>query len=178
MNWILDLLDRITSFIPRLYYVQPDEAGVRVTCGNIVKVICPGLWLFLPVVQTITIVVVTPQVVDLRGQSVISNGKDYIISGAIMYRIDNAEKAILAVQDFDRSLQVLSLGIIANYSKSHDLSHPDAFELLQTEILKGVREAASGWGLKIMKVYLTDLGNVSNIRVIGNTTVVPIVGDE
>jgi len=174
----LDLLDRITSLIPRLYYVQPDEAGVRVTLGNRIKAIGPGPWLYWPVVQDITVVVNTAQVVDLRGQSVISDGKDYIISGAIMYRIDNAEKAILAVQNFDQSLQVLSLGIIANYSKSHNLGHSDAFELLQTEILKGVREAASGWGLKIMKVYLTDLGNVSNIRVIGNTTVVPIVGDE
>jgi len=178
MNWLIDLLDRITSVIPRFWYVQPDEAGVRTTLGSKVKAIGPGFWFYLPAIQDITTIGVTPQVIDLRGQSVISDGKDYIISGAIMYRIDNAEKAILAVQNFDRSLQVLSLGIIANYSKSHNLDHSDAFELLQTEILKGVREAASGWGLKIMKVYLTDLGNVSNIRVIGNTTVVPIVGDE
>ena len=175
----MDLLDRITSLIPRLYYVQPDEAGVRITLGNKVKAIGPGPWLYWPVVQDITVVTVTPQVVDLRGQSSISSGRDYVISGAIMYRIDSAEKAILAVQDFDQSLQTLSLGIIANYSKLHDLSQPDAFELLQTEILKGVREAASGWGLKIMKVYLTDLGNVTNIRVIGGyTTVIPVVGEE
>jgi len=84
-----------------LYYVQPDEAGVRITLGNKVKAIGPGPWLYWPVVQDITVVTVTPQVVDLRGQSSISSGRDYVISGAIMYRIDSAEKAILAVQDFD-----------------------------------------------------------------------------
>ncbi len=178
MNWILELIERIGSIFPRWYFVQPNEGGIRTTFGNHVTKIGPGPWLYWPIIQDITIVETVQQTVDLRGQSIISQGRDYTISGSILYRIDNAEKAILAVQNFDCSLQVLSLGIIARFSKSHDLSHPDAFEQLESDILKGVREAASGWGLKIMKVYLTDLGSVQNIRVIGNETIVPYREEE
>jgi len=161
-----------------LFFVEPDEAGVRTTLGYKVKAISPGPWLFWPCIQEITTVTVTPQPIDLRGQSVISNGKDYAISGAVLYRITDAEKAILRVQDFDHALCVRSLGVIAVHAKSHDLSQPNAIDQLREDVLKGIREAASGWGLKIMEVSITDIGHVTNIRVIGDTTIIPIVGDE
>jgi len=178
MNWLQELLEKLFSVCPRIQCIQPDEGGIRVTLGTRIKLLVPGWYFYLPCVQLITVVTVTPQPVDLRGQSIISQGRDFTISGSILYRIDNAEKAILAVQDFDRSLTVMGLGIIARYSKSHDLSLPEAFEELESDILKGVRGVASGWGLKIMKVYITDLGTVQNIRVIGDTTAVPIIGEE
>ena len=36
--------------------------------------------------------------------------------------------------------------------------------VLNKEILKGIKEAAQGWGAKIEKIYITDLDKTRNIR--------------
>jgi len=159
MDWLNELISKLFSIIPRLWMVQPDEAGVRTTLGNHVKAIGPGYWFYWPLIQEIITLTVTPQVVDLRPQSLRIDDQDVTVSGAIMYRISDARKALLNVQDYDRSLITLALGIIANG------------ELHEDEILKRLREAAAGWGIKVMRVFITDRGNVLNIRLLTNTPI-------
>jgi hypothetical protein len=43
------------------------------------------------------------------------------------------------------------------------------FDALRDCILTGIREEAAGMGLKIMKVYITDIGTNKNIRMMGST---------
>jgi len=110
-----------------------------------------------------------PQAVDLRPQSVhTSDGVDMVISGAILYRISDAKKAILNVLDYDRSLQVLALGVIADFFMGeHEIDWKINLDSLRNSILTGIREEAAGFGLKIMKIFITDLGCTKNLRVLG-----------
>lgn len=176
MNWLTELINQLFCWVPRIWLVEPDESGVRTTFGKYYRSTPPGCYFYWPVIQVFTVVTVTPQVVDLRGQSVLTKDwKDIIISGTIRYRISDATKAILCVQDFDISLQALALGIIGNYASKRTLIECNDREALAKEILEGVREAAAGWGLKIIKVYISDLGTTQNIRVISNTQSAPVV---
>ena len=163
-DWLTQLISKLFAFIPRLQLVQPDESGVRTTLGSHVGPIEPGWYIYCPLFQEIRLMTITPQVVDLRPQSLRVDDKDVTVSGAIMYRVSDARKALLNVQDYDRSLTTLALGIIARG------------ELHESEILKGLREAAAGWGIKVMSVFLTDRGDVVNIRLLTNSTSVPIEG--
>ncbi len=171
MEWLTNILETLRNVFPKTFTVFPDEAGVRITLGTKVKTLKPGWYIYWPPIQELTKVTITPQAIDLRPQSVYTeDSKDVVISGAILYRISEARKAILEVQDFDRSLQVLALGVIAEFigkHKSVDLKIADLREV----ILTGVREEAAGFGLKIMKVYITDLGHTKNLRVLGGTAV-------
>ena len=172
MEWLSNILDALRDLFPRTFTVLPDEAGIRITFGTKVKSIGPGWYWYWPVIQHIEKLSVTPQIVDLRPQSVLDRySKDMIISGAVMYRISDASKAILSVQDYDRSVQVLALGVIAEFMREHD--NAVRIDDIRDSILTGVREEAAGFGLKIMKVYITDLGHTKNLRVLGGD--VPIV---
>ncbi len=167
MNWLTELITQLFSFIPRMWTVLPDESGVRVTLGKHVKATPPGWYFYWPIIQEIIKITVTPQVVDLRAQSVLtSDGKDMCFGGAIMYKINNAKCAILKIQDYDRSLQALALGIISRYIGSIKSGYKIDVPKIETAILDGVREEAAGWGLKIMKAYITDLGTAKNIRIL------------
>lgn len=178
MTWLTQLFDRITSFIPRIQLVDPDEAGIRITLGSRYRLILPGWYIYWPLLQKCVVNTITPQIVDLRAQSVwTADGHDVTISGAIQYRITDVAKAILVVQDFDKSLDTLALGIIRKFTGCRTLEQCHDQDALITEILKGIRDKAAGWGLKIMDVFITDNGSVKNIRLLSNemtATPVPI----
>ncbi len=157
----------VLKLVPRLILIQPDEAGIRVTLGTREKILPPGWYFFWPLIQDVPFATVTTQVIDLRPQSVfIKSGRNLTVSGIIKYKVVDIRKAMLDVQDYDRSLQALSLGVLLSILSIT----PDVEELSPSEIgeqvLRGIREEAVGWGLKIQKVYISDFGHVRNIRLL------------
>ena len=94
-----------------------------------------------------------------------------------MYRVSDSVKAILKVQDYDKSLYTVALGIVADYINQHDYNDCTV-KGIKEAILEGVRKDAEGWGLKIMRMYVTDFGTTRNLRVLmNNTPSMPIIGD-
>ncbi len=175
MNWLSQLIERLFCWVPRIILMPPNESGIRMTLGKRVDKLPPGWYILWPFIQQAIRVIVTPQVVNLPGQSAYTkDGISIVISGALQYRIDDAAKSILEVQDFDESLAALSLGIIAAYVNSRTMTECMDIDKLCDEILKGIRKAASGWGIKIMRVLITDLAPVQSFRIIGNGGIVPL----
>ena len=157
------------SVFPRICILGPHEAGVRLTFGKRVAKVGAGWWLWWPLIQRFIYMEVTPQVIDLRAQSIrTKDNESTVVSGAIQYSIRDAKKAILDVQDMDKSLEILALGIIFDFVHSRRLEECGDIGVLKAEILKGIKEAAAGWGLKIEKVYITDLDKTRNIRLLFN----------
>ncbi|KKL22491.1 hypothetical protein LCGC14_2434900 [marine sediment metagenome] len=128
----------------------------------------PGWYYYWPILQECNGLNTTPQVVDLRPQSALtSDTKDIAISGGIKYRVSDARKTLLDVQDHDKSIQTLALGIICEFISKHRFEDLSDLSELKESILSGIREEATGMGLKIMKVYITDIGRTRNIRMMG-----------
>jgi len=170
MQWLIQLIDKLFCWIPRIWLVSPDENGVRITLGSRYSPTPPGWYVYFPLLQECIKITVTPQVVDLRAQSVFTaDHQDLCFGGGIMYRVDDSVKAILKVQDYDKSLYTLALGIVADYINKHDFKDCNVSGI-QEAILKGVRDAAAGWGLKIMRMYTTDFGTTRNIRILVDKT--------
>jgi regulator of protease activity HflC (stomatin/prohibitin superfamily) len=179
MEWLSQILESLCDWLPRVWIIQPDEAGVIVTLGKRIKKVGPGWYLGWPKIQDCSYVTVTPGVIDLRVQSLMTQDKqDVMISGAIKRKIRDAEAAILRVENFDTSLQTLALGVINKYVKGVPLSNLIAHTgTLTTLIQKELQKSARGMGVEIMAVYITDLGTVRNYRVAGGN-VAPIGEDE
>lgn len=168
MDWIKELFQKLTCFIPRPLLLTKYEAGIRISFGKFNKSITAGWFWYIPLFQKIVWMEIQTQVVDLRGQSVrTEDGQSVIVSGAIQYSIKDIYKAFFNVQDIDKSLETLALGIILEFVNNRTLDECEKVEELKKEILKGIREAAQGWGVKIERIYITDLDKVRNIRLIG-----------
>lgn len=168
MEFLNQLLEKILRLLPTIYIVTTYEAGVRFTLGKHAKPIGPGWYLIWPMIHRFLWMETQTQVADLRNQSIrTKDGQELIVSGAIQYKIGDIEKAIVNVQDIDKSISTLALGIIADYISSKTLEECK-YETLRTEILKGIREEARGWGLRIEKVFITDFGKTFNLRLLTN----------
>ena len=167
MDFLSRIYEAFKKLVPVIELIQPDEAGVRITLGTREKVLGPG-WFFLwPLIQEILYTTVTTQVKDLRGQSVLSKDRhDMVVAGAVKYKITDIRKAMLEVQDFDGTLEALSLGVLLSVASMKTRLELQNTEALGDDVLRKIREEASGWGLKIQKVYVTDLGRNRNIRLL------------
>lgn len=184
MNWLNRLFEKFFRLFPQIFLVDPDEAGVRVTPkpvkGVWVQDLVPGWWLVWPILQNAEKIKIKTQVIDLRPQSIwTSDRHETVISGCIKYRVDSARKAILDVFDYDANIRTLALGIIFDFVTIRTLTDlKQDLESLKDEILKGLREASRGWGLKVEAIYLTDIGKVRNLRVLTNESLITIRAEE
>jgi len=172
MEWITRLFNYIFNLFPRLYTVTPDNGGVRITLGKYVKTLKPGWYIVFYMFQETRLINVVPQIIDLRPQSTITKDKkNVIISGAIKYRISDARKALLEVENFDTSIQNMAIGIIQEHSSNHTFDELTDIDNTRDVILKGIKEEAKGMGIYIMRVYITDIGLTRNFRILTNNIV-------
>jgi regulator of protease activity HflC (stomatin/prohibitin superfamily) len=170
MNWLNKFFDKLFTLLPEVFIVAPFEAGVRMTFGKYVCAKSAGWYLIWPLIQRFVWMEIQSQVVDLRNQSIVTlDGHDIVVSGAIQYSIKDIEKAVLAVQVVDKAVETLALGIILEYVHNSRLEDLSDTEKLRSEIIKGIREAARGWGVKVERVFITDLGKTRNLRLLTNT---------
>lgn len=122
-----------------------------------------------PIIQKHVVIDIMTQTVDLRCQSIFTKDlRDITVSGAIRYYISNPRKAILNTQDYDKNIETVALGIIQDFVGERTLEECNDREALKREILIGIRDEAADWGLKIQKVYITDMGRAKNIRLLTN----------
>ena len=151
-------LEKTAKILPRFETVFPYERGVFLRKGKYKRSLEPGLYFCFPVIDEIQKLDVTPQVINLPNQSVTTkDGKTLAISGAVEYSIYDPQKALLDVQNFDASLQNLSMGVIGNYVKQRayqDCIKQNGFE---QEVIERIRDRASEWGLKVSRFWITDL---------------------
>ena len=177
MDWLTQLIDKLFSIFPRLWCVEPDEGGVRITLGKHTRTIGPGWYVYWPIIHVIRTIEVTPQVKDIRIQSVrTQDGQDICVGLAVMYRIKDAGKAILKVQDYDSSLQALILGIVTEYINGRTLADCSDITAIRDTVLKGIKDDTAGWGLNIMRAYITDLGVAKNLRLLLDKPIITVIG--
>ena len=152
-----------------MYFVNPDEGGVRITLGKYVRECSPGWYIYWPLIHVFIKVNIAIQGVRFPIQSVTTKDDvDIAIRGAVVYKIGNARKAIFETNDFDQSLAAVAGGVIEEYVADHTYDEIKDRQVLRDAVKKGLREEAAGWGIKLLKVYIPDVGRVRNIRVLGD----------
>ncbi len=180
-GWIEIIGRQITKTLP-YSKIFPNEGGVFLRFGKYRRTLEPGLYWKIPLIDDIKKLDITPQVINLPNQSITTKDKVTLaVSGAIEYSIRDAKRALLEVQDFDKSLQNLSMGIIANYA--HEKTYEECLNIKELEdvVIRGIRERANSWGLNIRKFWVTDLAEHKVYRLMTHETpyfVYPVVEAE
>lgn len=173
MDWLIQLFQILTAWIPRLHYIQPNEAGVRLLMGSGVKEIGPGWWVNVPLVHEFLWCTIVSQVLDLPPQTVFTKDRKQVtISLTVRFSVDNARKALLAIHDFDAALQNVARGAIAEYVNKHTLEECANIQGLMAQAEKVVQKEVRGWGLKIERIYVDQVTEALTLRLLTNGAVV------
>lgn len=135
------------------------ERGVKFSFGKFSKIMNPGWNIVLPIIHTYKKVDIRTKAVDVPEQEAITRDNVSVkINAVIYYKIFDASKSILAVEDFYYAVSQLAQTTMRNVVGSVSLDELlGEREKLSTEICKIIDEATDPWGIKVENVELKDV---------------------
>lgn len=157
MEYILIVMAAV--IIGSIKQINQYERGVLFTFGRFSKLMQPGWRLVLPIIQFYKKVDIRTKAVDVPSQEAITKDNVSVkINAVIYYKLFDASKAILEVEDFYYAVGQLAQTTMRNLVGSVTLD-----ELLgeREKISKAICEvidlATDPWGIKVENVELKDV---------------------
>jgi regulator of protease activity HflC (stomatin/prohibitin superfamily) len=142
------------------------ERGVVFRLGKYLETRGPGLFLIIPIVDTVTLVDTRIRAMDIPSQQVIT--KDNVpvkINGVIYFRVDKVEDAIIKVQDYRYAIsqyaQTALRDVIGQMSLDQLLSER---EQIGKMIKKAVVDDTVGWGLEVTGINIQDIDMPEDLK--------------
>lgn len=138
--------------------VNQYERGVMLTLGRYTGTVDPGWRIVIPVFQRMIKVDLRTKAVDVPDQKVIT--KDNVsasINAVIYYKVVDASKAVLEVEDFFHAMSQLAQTTMRNIVGSAELDEVlSKREELSNRIREIIDEESDAWGIKVENVELKD----------------------
>lgn len=139
--------------------VDEFERGVKFTCGKFSQVLNPGWNLVFPIFQSYRKIDIRTKAVDVPEQDAITKDNVSIrINAVIYYKIFDASKAILEVENFYYAVSQLAQTTMRNavgeVSLDELLSERDK---ISKKICEIIDLATDPWGIKVENVELKDV---------------------
>jgi len=166
---LIDLLLDLSKWLSPVAWIQPWEAGVRITSfgrWQRVRALGPGLHLKLPVFQLIEATAAATTTANLPPQSLTSrDGRAVTAAGVIKYSIKDPTPLFSRLVGREDAIRDVALGAIARAVRARTwdevVSQADAME---REIRAAIATEAKPWGYKVERFTFSDLGVVRTIR--------------
>ena len=160
MDFLLIIFVIIFVIILRsIRQINEYERGIKFRFGKFSKIMEPGWRLVLPIIDSYKKVDIRTKAVDVPEQEAITKDNVSIrINAVLYYKIFDASKAIIAVENFNYAVSQLAQttmrNIVGSVTLDELLSQRDK---ISAEICKIVDEATDPWGIKVENVELKDV---------------------
>jgi len=145
-------------FLSFLRQVNQYERGVMLTMGRYTGIVEPGWRVVVPVFQRLMKIDMRTKAVDVPDQKVITRDNvSASINAVIYYKVTNADKAFLEVEDFRYAVSQLAQTTMRNIVGSAELDEVLAErEKLSQRIREIIDIESDKWGIKVENVELKD----------------------
>ena len=135
------------------------ERGIKFTRGKFSKIMNPGWNLVIPIFQSYKKVDIRTKAVDVPEQDAITKDNVSVrINAVIYYKIFDASKAILAVENFYYAVSQLAQTTMRNAVGEVELDELlSERETISDKICAIIDKATDPWGIKVENVELKDV---------------------
>ena len=159
--WLQYLAEWLGRFVPRWHVMEPTQAAVKVVCGRKILTQTDGILVWWPAITSVTIYPVARQANDLRAQTIVTaDQKSYVVGGMIVYEISDVEAIVCHTFDPDDTIRDVALTAIHDVCIQHSESDLLAYARsgrLDTEMRREARKQLDGYGVRVLRLTLTDL---------------------
>jgi len=157
MNYLLVVI--LVIILSSIRQINQYQRGVKFTLGRYTKTLQPGWRLVFPIIQSMKKVDVRVKAVDVPDQEIIT--KDNIsaqINAVIYYKVSDAAKAIIEVENFYYAISQLAQTTMRNMVGEVDLDELlSKRDQVSDRIKKAVDKATDPWGIEVSNVELKDI---------------------
>ena len=145
--------------IASIKQIEEYERGILFTFGKFSKILNPGWNLVIPIVQSFKKVDIRTKAVDVPEQDAITKDNVSVrINAVIYYKVFDASKAILEVQNYFYAVEQLAQTTMRNAVGAVTLDELlTEREKISENICKIIDEASDPWGIKVENVELKDI---------------------
>ena len=156
LNWAIPVVLLIGVAFYTFRVLREYERGVIFFLGRFQEVKGPGLIIVIPGIQQIVRVELRTVVYDVPTQDVISRDNVSVkVSAVIYFRVVDAQKAIINVEDFFEATSQLAQTTLRSILGQHELDEMLAQrDKLNEGIQKLLDEQTESWGIKVANVEL------------------------
>jgi len=135
------------------------ERGIKFTLGKFSKIMNPGLNIVFPLIQSFKKIDIRTKVVDVPNQEAITKDNVSIgINAVVYYKIFDASKAVLEVENFYYAVSQLAQTTMRNTVGTVTLDELlTEREKISDTIRTIVDKASDPWGIKVENVELKDI---------------------
>ena len=156
--WVLVIII-VFVILTSIKQIDEYERGVKFTTGKFTKMMEPGWRLVLPIFQSYKKVDIRTKAVDVPEQEAITRDNVSVkINAVIYYKVFDASKAILAVENFRYAVSQLAQTTMRNAVGAVSLDELlGEREKISTEICNLIDQATDPWGIKVENVELKDI---------------------
>jgi len=160
IDFIISMWDKLTFFT----IVKQYQQGAWLRAGKLRKVVGPGIYFKIPVIDEIDSYHVLTTAMTLEAQSLTTkDDKEVVVKGVIKYKTADLSKFFTHVYDAVDAISDVSMGIIRGIIAKKTWEECKD-EQLDNEITKKVRIEAKKWGLEVESVTLSDLSRMRSFR--------------
>jgi regulator of protease activity HflC (stomatin/prohibitin superfamily) len=120
--WILPVVILVLLLFSSITVIREYERAVVFLLGRFQRVMGPGLFLLVPVLQQMVKVDLRTRVLDVPPQDIISKDNVSVqVSAVVYYRIVDPAHAIIQVQRYDEATSQLAQTTLRSILGQHDL---------------------------------------------------------
>jgi len=149
----------IVIIIISIRQINQYEKGVKFMLGKYIGTMDPGWRLVWPIFQSYRKIDLRVRAVDVPNQEAIT--KDNIsvgVNAVIYYKVQNAEKVVLEVENFYYAISQLAQTTMRNAVGQVDLDDLlSQRDKVSESIRKVIDDASDPWGIKVSNVELKDI---------------------
>ena len=149
----------IVIILASIKQIDEFERGIKFTRGKFSKIMNPGWNLVLPIFQSYKKVDIRTKAVDVPEQDAITKDNVSVrINAVIYYKVFDASKAVLAVENFYYAVSQLAQTTMRNAVGEVNLDELlSERETISNKICEIIDKATDPWGIKVENVELKDV---------------------
>ncbi|MDF2954510.1 slipin family protein [Candidatus Alkanophaga liquidiphilum] len=167
LGWLVGILLVVVILLAAsIKIVREYERGVIFRLGRLVGARGPGLFLVIPLFESMVKIDLRIKVFDIPPQEVIT--KDNVttkVNAVVYYRVIDPEKAITQVENYDYATAQMALttlrSVVGQSELDELLSERDK---LNMQLQRIIDEATDPWGIKVSAVEIKDVELPAEMR--------------
>ena len=174
-GWIGQIIEWFGRFIPRWEILDTTEGAIKYKRGKTPIFCGPGIHWWWPAVSKFVSFPIARQTTSLPTQTIVTaDNKVVAISGLIVYRVEDLMKLLPTTYQPDQAIGEIALTAVHRVCCRltwEELTLRQRMGTLGTRLRKAAQRELEDYGVRIIKVQLTDLAPARVFKLIQTTSV-------
>ena len=152
-------------------FVDAWEEGVLLRRGKFIRTVGPGIIFHVPFeIDEIYVLNVKPAALELEEQSLTTgDNKRIVCRGVLMWSIRDIKKCIIDVENAQKTLGDIAVGVIQEMVEQQDWDYIRTPEF-RSDMKKAIQKQSRKWGITVSTVKFQDLTLAATYRIFGGVS--------